>query len=127
MDILNDKEIEKILNPTDKSEDWPEFEIIKDDVVGFMGDLPIETYEHLFKAVHKDKDRLMKYLLDFPTLDPDQKKCFNSCPECGASDPHIIWGDKEWFADTSRQAATCNVCSCVFSEIYQYTHTEIEE
>lgn len=67
MDEIDDKEIEKILNPTDKSEEWPEIGIIMDDVREFFGDLPIEIYEHLFRAVHKDKDRLTKYLLNFPT------------------------------------------------------------
>ena len=66
MDNLTDEEMEKILNPDDKSENWPEFEIIKDTVVDFMSDLPIEVYEHLFRAVHKNKDELIEHLLQFP-------------------------------------------------------------
>ena len=65
MDEKTDQEIEDILNPKNDSEEWPEFEIIKDDVVDFMQDLGIEAYEHLFKSCHRDKERLEQYLLDF--------------------------------------------------------------
>ncbi len=66
MDELTSKQIFEVLNPENESEEWPEFETIKDDVVDFMSDLPIEVYERLFRAVHNDKGGLTKYLLDFP-------------------------------------------------------------
>ena len=65
-DKKTDEEIEELLNPKNDLEDWPEFEIIKDDVVEFMNDLPIEIYEHLFRACHLEPERLTQYLLDFP-------------------------------------------------------------
>lgn len=65
MNQKDEKEIEQILNPKNKSEEWPEFEIIKDDVVDFMEDLPIEVYEHLFRAIHLDKENLIQHLLNY--------------------------------------------------------------
>ena len=60
-----DEEIESILNPDDKSEDWPEFETIKDGVTSFMEDLPIEVYEHLYRASQQKQDKLIEHLLAF--------------------------------------------------------------
>jgi len=66
MDRLTKEEIEKLLNPDGKSEEWPEFETIKDSVVDFVTDMPIEVYEHLLGPANLEPDRLIKYLLDFP-------------------------------------------------------------
>lgn len=46
-------------------EDWPEFEDIKDSVVDFMSDLPIELYEHLYKTVQNNPNALIDYLMKF--------------------------------------------------------------
>lgn len=57
--------------------------------------------------------------------------CFNCCPKCGATDPNIAWGDKDWKAtqawQDARQNATCLKCGCDFEEVYTYTHTEYRE
>lgn len=55
----------------------------------------------------------------------DSKKCFNHCPKCNATDPDIEWGDKE-FDTTCYQNATCKKCGCQFTEIYEYSKTEID-
>ena len=55
------------------------------------------------------------------------KKCFNYCPKCNATDPNIEWGDKDWADAFAWQNATCTVCGCEFTEIYEYTQTEYEE
>ncbi len=54
------------------------------------------------------------------------KKCENHCPDCGATDPDIEWGDKEWFDDGAYQTATCKKCNCEFKEYYKYSETEYE-
>ena len=64
-ELETDKEIEEILNPKNDSEEWPEFEIIKDSVVDFMSDLPIEVYEHLYKSTKQRQSELTAYLLKF--------------------------------------------------------------
>ncbi len=120
---LTDKEIEKMLNPDNDSEDWPEFEIIKDGVVDFMSDLPIEVYEHLYRAVLKEKEELIQHLLSFS----ENKKCFNKCPKCGAGDMGIEWGDKDWALNEAWQQGICQKCDCYFMEHYVYNHTEIVE
>ncbi len=132
MDDLTDKEVEKMLNPDNDSEDWPEFETIKDGVVDFMSDLPIEVYEHLYRAVHKkeDKEALIKHLFSF---DADKKKCFNHCPKCGVdTEPesgqrNIFWGAYEWTNWEANQNGTCQKCGCEFKEFYTYDRTEIDE
>jgi len=67
LELSTDKEIEDIL--TDKesgdSEDWPEFEVMKDAVTDFMADLPIEAYEFLYKATQQEQDKLLEYLMAF--------------------------------------------------------------
>jgi hypothetical protein len=52
------------------------------------------------------------------------KKCFNLCPNCGASNDDIEWHAKEWFDNQACQTATCNICGCDFSEYYTYSDTE---
>ena len=131
MDKKTDKEIEALLNPDNKSEEWPEFEIIKNDVVDFMSDLPIEVYEHLLKACHLEPDRLTQHLLDFisEVKTPEEingYNCFNHCPKCDATDPNIDWGDKDWGGDSAWQSAICQECGCEFTEIYIYNNTEID-
>ena len=58
--------------------------------------------------------------------DPTDKKCFNCCPNCGATDPDIEWGEKHWMDDGAYQDAECRRCDCYFKEYYQYTDTEFE-
>ena len=55
------------------------------------------------------------------------KKCFNYCPKCGATDPDIAWGDKDWGDTHSWQNATCKKCGCMFTEVYEYANTEIDD
>lgn len=126
MEKRTDKEIEQILNPANKSEPWPEFEIIKDDVIEFMSDLPIEVYEHLFRAVHRDKENLTTHLLGFVEQTDKIKKCFNYCPKCDAGENDIEWGEKDW-DEGACQNATCKKCGCEFYEIYEYVYSLIEE
>ena len=52
--------------------------------------------------------------------------CFNRCPNCGAGEKDIDWGEKDWGDDTAWQNATCKKCGCEFEEIYQYVGTEYE-
>lgn len=125
MDNKTNEEIEKILNPDNKSEDWPEFEIIKDDFIEFMSDLPIEVYEHLFRAVHKDKENLIAHLLGFVEQTDKIKKCLNHCPKCNARENDIEWGYKDW-DEGAWQNATCKKCGCEFDEVYRYVYTEIK-
>lgn len=120
---LTDIEIEKMLNPDDKSVDWPEIETIMDDVREFMTDLPLEVFEHLFRAVHKEKEELIQHLLSFS----ENKKCFNKCPKCGSGDMDIEWGDKDWSLNEAWQQGICQKCDCYFMEHYVYNHTEIVE
>jgi hypothetical protein len=51
------------------------------------------------------------------------KKCFNVCPNCGAADHNIEWGEKEWFDTQAEQTATCLKCGQEFKEVYAYTQT----
>jgi hypothetical protein len=60
------------------------------------------------------------------STNPIQKKCFNYCPNCGATDPNIEWGDKEWLDTQAYQEAECKKCGCVFKEYYTYSDTEFE-
>ena len=53
-----------------------------------------------------------------------QKKCFNYCPKCGATDPYIEWGDKEWEDIEAFQDGECLKCGCEFKEWYVYDETE---
>lgn len=72
-DLSTDKEIEAVKEIgvvlTDKeggdSENWPEFEVMKDAVVDFMNDLPIELYEHLFGATQQEQDKLTAHLMAY--------------------------------------------------------------
>ena len=57
----------------------------------------------------------------------EPKKCFNYCPKCNAGDPDIAWGDKDWAATGAWQNATCQKCGCEFTEVYEYSHTEIDD
>lgn len=52
------------------------------------------------------------------------KKCFNDCPNCGATDPDIDWGSHEWIDTQAYQEATCLKCGCEFKEYYTYSDTE---
>ena len=67
-DKMTDEEVESLLNHKESgdSEEWPEFEVIKDSVTEFMADLPIEVYEHLLKATQQNQAELIEYLLAFP-------------------------------------------------------------
>ena len=56
-----------------------------------------------------------------------QKKCFNCCPSCNATCSKISWGDKEWSGTTAYQNATCRECDTEFTEVYKYSHSEIDE
>lgn len=56
-------------------------------------------------------------------LDTD-KKCYNHCPNCGATDPDINWGKKDAGGDIAWQNATCRKCGQDFSEVYTYSFTE---
>ena len=56
-----------------------------------------------------------------------QKKCFNHCPKCNAGENDISWGDRDWSDHTAWQNATCKKCGCEFSEVYEYSFTEIDE
>jgi len=80
--------------------------------------------EHLVNVITKASGDPLKNLRKTPMSEITAKKCFNCCPNCGASDPEIDWGRKEWAADICYQEATCNICSCEFKEYYQYADTE---
>ena len=54
------------------------------------------------------------------------KKCYNYCPDCGATDPDIEWGDKKWVDEWGFQEAICKKCNCNFREYYKYFETEYE-
>ena len=56
------------------SEKWPEFEIMKDAVTGFMEDLPIELYEHLYGATQQEQDKLLEHLLAYKGKHTVQKQ-----------------------------------------------------
>jgi len=56
----------------------------------------------------------------------DNKKCFNHCPKCDATDPNIEWHCKDWGDTTAWQNATCNKCGCEFTEVYEYVYSEID-
>ncbi len=56
-----------------------------------------------------------------------KKKCFNHCPKCNAITNDIEWGDNNWGENSAWQDATCNICGCEFSEVYNYAYTEIKE
>jgi len=66
-ELSTDQEIEDILTNKESGDngDWPEFEVMKDAVTDFMADLPIETYEFLYKATQQEQDRLLEYLMAF--------------------------------------------------------------
>ena len=34
------------------------------------------------------------------------KKCYGRCPDCGAANPDIEWGNREWFDKGIYQIAT---------------------
>jgi hypothetical protein len=55
-----------------------------------------------------------------------QKKCFNFCPNCGADENQIVWGDTDSSENLKWQNGTCNVCNCNFEEMYEYTCTEYD-
>lgn len=112
MDKLTDEEIE-----------FPEFKTLFYDVREFVRDLPLAVYDNLFRAVHKDKERLIQYLLDFPKFG---KNCVNHCPECNAGENDIDWGDKDWAEESAWQKATCQKCGCEFAEVYKYSFTETD-
>lgn len=56
----------------------------------------------------------------------NKQRCFNHCPKCNAVFLDIEWGDKDCSGTTSWQIATCKKCGCEFTEIYKYSHTEID-
>ena len=56
-----------------------------------------------------------------------EKKCFNYCPKCDATDPDIEWGEKEWMDICASQKATCKKCGCEFEEVYVYFNTEYDK
>jgi hypothetical protein len=59
-----------------------------------------------------------------PDTDTKDKKCFNHCPKCDATDPEIEWHEKNWSGDAAWQNATCLKCGHKFSEVYVYAFTE---
>ena len=61
-----------------------------------------------------------------PNPDKNQHDCFNKCPKCGATDPDIQWGDKDWQDHFGYQSATCLECGCEFTEFYRYIYSEID-
>lgn len=69
---MSDEEIEEILNTQDNTEEWPEFEQMKDACEEFFGNLPTEVYEHLLPATQKEIDRLIEYLLKYPLTEKDK-------------------------------------------------------
>jgi len=56
----------------------------------------------------------------------DNKKCFNHCPKCGATETDINWHCHDWGDITAWQGATCNKCGCEFKEVYEYAYSEID-
>lgn len=58
--------------------------------------------------------------------DVKSKECFNHCPNCGATDPDIEWGDKDWLDNQAFQDAECLKCGCKFREFYTYSDTEFD-
>jgi hypothetical protein len=62
--------------------------------------------------------------IDEPEPNTEDKKCFNHCPKCDATDPDIEWHEKDWSGDAAWQNATCKKCGHEFSEVYEYAFTE---
>lgn len=56
-----------------------------------------------------------------------QRKCFNHCPKCNATDPDIEWGDKDWANTQAWQNATCKKCGTEFTENYEYSCSVVDE
>ena len=54
------------------------------------------------------------------------KFCCGHCPKCGAGEEDIRWTimSADEFPILS---GTCRNCGCVFTEVYKYDHTVVEE
>jgi len=55
----------------------------------------------------------------------DLLDCENHCPKCDGED--IEWSLKDIQDNIIYQNAECRSCGCLFTEIWQYHHTEIDE
>lgn len=90
--------------------------------------IPAGLWANIFNATNEARVALVasevKELTNIMSTNPIQKKCFNHCPNCGATDPNIEWGDKEWLDTQAYQEAECKKCGCVFKEYYTYSETE---
>jgi hypothetical protein len=62
--------------------------------------------------------------IDEPEPNTEDKKCYNHCPKCNATDPDIEWDEKNWHDESASQNATCLKCGHEFSEVYVYAFTE---
>lgn len=51
-------------------------------------------------------------------------KCENHCPKCNSL--NIEWGIKDVQDDSIYQGGICEDCDCMFTEIFTYSHTEID-
>ena len=51
-----------------------------------------------------------------------EKKCKNHCPNCGTGVEYINWGTLQ-VDDAPYYAAECEICGCVFHEVYEYSCT----
>jgi len=78
-----------------------------------------------------DENKIDKNRELLPWPDPkelalkQEHQCYNNCPQCGAGDDDISWDILE--ADSSpSQKAFCNKCGCEFTEVYKYSHTEVD-
>jgi len=60
--------------------------------------------------------------MDIEKVVPTDKKCENSCPNCGAGIDDIDWLKLE-NDSPPYQKAVCNICGCNFHEVYEYSHT----
>jgi hypothetical protein len=86
-----------------------------------------EVADAHLKQIKEDKQKENSSI----TITPNQKECFNHCPNCDAGKNDIDWGDKDWSDESAYypemwQNATCTKCGCDFSEVYLYSFTELE-
>ncbi len=60
--------------------------------------------------------------------EPLTKKCENECPnpECNGTMDDIVWGPQDWECGNPTQQGVCKKCSCKFTEVHTYSHTEYE-
>ena len=52
------------------------------------------------------------------------KECENHCPKCNSE--NIEWSAKDIQDNSIYQNATCQDCSCEFTEYWGYIYTEID-